>query len=76
MKGDVIIAAAKETGAEAVHPGYGFLSERAAFAKALADRGALEDAAGSLTYGAQASLDALQESGDVQAGRFCRCRLF
>ena len=34
-----IIAACKETGAEAVHPGYGFLSERAAFAKALAEAG-------------------------------------
>ena len=34
-----IIAACKETGAEAVHPGYGFLSERAAFAKALAAEG-------------------------------------
>src|SRR5580698_1045447 len=34
-----IIAACKETGAEAVHPGYGFLSERAAFAAALADAG-------------------------------------
>jgi propionyl-CoA carboxylase alpha chain len=34
---DRIIDACKKTGAEAVHPGYGFLSERAAFAKALAD---------------------------------------
>jgi propionyl-CoA carboxylase alpha chain len=34
-----IIAACKRTGAEAVHPGYGFLSERAAFAAALAKAG-------------------------------------
>ena len=33
---DKIIAAAKQTGAEAVHPGYGFLSERTSFAEALA----------------------------------------
>ncbi|APZ98317.1 acetyl/propionyl-CoA carboxylase subuit alpha [Sphingopyxis sp. QXT-31] len=33
---DKIIAACKETGAEAVHPGYGFLSERTSFAEALA----------------------------------------
>ena len=34
-----IIAACKDSGAEAVHPGYGFLSEREAFAKALAAAG-------------------------------------
>ncbi len=34
-----IIAAAKQTGAEAVHPGYGFLSERTSFAEALAAEG-------------------------------------
>ena len=34
---DRIIEACKKTGAEAVHPGYGFLSEREAFAQALAD---------------------------------------
>lgn len=36
---DKIIAACKQTGAEAVHPGYGFLSERAAFPAALAAEG-------------------------------------
>ena len=36
---DKIIAACKQTGAEAVHPGYGFLSEREAFAKALKENG-------------------------------------
>jgi propionyl-CoA carboxylase alpha chain len=36
---DKIVAACKETGAEAVHPGYGFLSERASFCAALEEQG-------------------------------------
>ena len=37
--GEKIIAAAKATGAEAIHPGYGFLSENAEFARDVADAG-------------------------------------
>ena len=36
---DAILLACKETGAQAVHPGYGFLSERTSFARLLADNG-------------------------------------
>ena len=36
---DAIVSAAKEVGADAVHPGYGFLSENATFAQLLSDEG-------------------------------------
>jgi 3-methylcrotonyl-CoA carboxylase alpha subunit len=39
LNGERIIAAAKETGAQAIHPGYGFLSENAAFADSCAVAG-------------------------------------
>ncbi|MAZ01940.1 MAG: 3-methylcrotonyl-CoA carboxylase [Sneathiella sp.] len=39
LDGAKILAAAKEAGAEAIHPGYGFLSENAEFARACEDEG-------------------------------------
>ncbi|MYI81888.1 MAG: acetyl-CoA carboxylase biotin carboxylase subunit, partial [Chloroflexi bacterium] len=58
---DNIIEAARQTGADAVHPGYGFLSENPAFAEAC-------DAAGITFIGPPAS--AMQAMGDkVQARR-------
>jgi acetyl-CoA carboxylase biotin carboxylase subunit len=39
LRGDRIVAAAKQCGAEAIHPGYGFLSEREWFARLVRDEG-------------------------------------
>jgi acetyl/propionyl-CoA carboxylase alpha subunit/acetyl-CoA carboxylase carboxyltransferase component len=55
-----ILAAAKQSGAELIHPGYGFLSENAAFARACA-------AAGYTFVGPEA--DALDTVGDKTAAR-------
>ena len=60
LKTDAIIDAAKKTGADAIHPGYGFFSERAPFARAV-------EAAGLTWIGPPP--DAIERMGDKVAAR-------
>jgi acetyl-CoA carboxylase biotin carboxylase subunit len=60
LRGDAIVEAAVEAGADAVHPGYGLLSERADFARAC-------EAAGLIFVGPDS--DAIDKMGDKVAAR-------
>jgi 3-methylcrotonyl-CoA carboxylase alpha subunit len=87
LKGDAIIAIAKETGAQAIHPGYGFLSENADFAQACHDAGLVfigPSAAAIRAMGGKSESKRLMETagvplipgyhGDNQDGEFLRAQ--
>ncbi len=68
LKGERIIAAAKETGAEAIHPGYGFLSENAEFAEACAKAGIIfigPPASAMRAMGSKAAAKAMMQQAGV-----------
>ena len=68
LKGDAIIEAAQETGAEAIHPGYGFLSENAEFAEACAKAGIVfvgPPASAMRAMGSKAAAKALMQEAGV-----------
>ena len=68
LRGDAIIEAALACGADAIHPGYGFLSENAAFAAECADRGIVfvgPPPAAIAAMGSKAAAKALMETAGI-----------
>ena len=68
LRADRILEAARATGAQAVHPGYGFLSENEAFAKACADAGIIfvgPPASAIEAMGSKSAAKALMETAGV-----------
>ncbi|MGV8959855.1 MAG: acetyl/propionyl/methylcrotonyl-CoA carboxylase subunit alpha [Stenotrophomonas sp.] len=85
LRGDVILAAARRSGAQAIHPGYGFLSENADFAQACAEAGIVfigPSAAAIRAMGDKSAAKALMQRagvpltpgyhGDIQTPEFLR----
>ncbi len=72
LRGDAILAAARRTGAQAIHPGYGFLSENAGFAQACAEAGIVflgPSAAAIRAMGDKSAAKALMQQAGVPLGR-------
>jgi len=68
LLGERLIAAAQATGAQAIHPGYGFLSENAGFAQACADAGLVfigPPASSIAAMGSKSAAKALMEKAGV-----------
>jgi 3-methylcrotonyl-CoA carboxylase alpha subunit len=68
LKGDVILDVAKRSGAEAIHPGYGFLSENAGFAEACQQAGVVfigPPASSIRAMGGKSEAKALMETAGV-----------
>lgn len=68
LLGEHIIQAALQTGAQAIHPGYGFLSENAGFAQAVRDAGLIfigPEADAIAQMGSKTAARALMEAADV-----------
>jgi 3-methylcrotonyl-CoA carboxylase alpha subunit len=68
LRGDVILEAARSTGADAIHPGYGFLSENAEFAAACAAAGIVfvgPSPAAIAAMGSKSAAKALMETAGV-----------
>ena len=68
LRADKIIAAAKASGAQAIHPGYGFLSENADFAEQCADNDLVfigPPASAIRAMGSKSAAKALMEKADV-----------
>ena len=65
LRGDKIIEAAHRAGAQAIHPGYGFLSEREWFARAVRDAGLVTREIIGMTYNPLTRTAALGPDVDV-----------